>query len=199
MKQTLQVLIVEDSPDDLFLLRELLESSEEAHFKIFHEDRMDKAKSIAANHSIDVAIIDLSLPDSFGLDTFLTFHADFPRIPVVIVTASADHELAVEALNKGAQDYLYKGESSRTSIVRSLRYAIERQRLTTELKKALDHVKQLKGLLPICSACKKIRDDKGYWKQIEAYISEHSEAQFSHGICPVCAVKLYPELYPDHK
>jgi hypothetical protein len=61
-------------------------------------------------------------------------------------------------------------------------------------------VKTLKGLLPICSACKKIRDDKGYWSQIDAYISKHSEAEFTHGICPECAKKLYPEfnIKPDH-
>ena len=61
----------------------------------------------------------------------------------------------------------------------------------TKLEKAIDEIKKLSGLLPICSSCKKIRDDKGYWKQIESYISDHSEAQFSHGICPECLEKLY--------
>ncbi|MDL1963176.1 MAG: transporter substrate-binding domain-containing protein [Deltaproteobacteria bacterium] len=64
-----------------------------------------------------------------------------------------------------------------------------------ELEKAVKEIKQLSGMLPICASCKKIRDDKGYWKQIETYISEHSEAQFSHSICPECAQKLYPEFY----
>ena len=63
-----------------------------------------------------------------------------------------------------------------------------------ELKEALTRIKTLSGLLPICSSCKKIRDDKGYWNQIETYIRDHSEVDFSHGICPVCAVELYPEL-----
>ena len=63
-----------------------------------------------------------------------------------------------------------------------------------ELYKALAEVKQLSGFIPICASCKKIRDDKGYWNQIETYISQHSEAQFSHGICPDCMKKLYPEL-----
>ena len=70
----------------------------------------------------------------------------------------------------------------------------ESQRLLEELKQALHKVKQLRGLLPICSSCKKIRDDKGYWKQIESYIQEHSEAEFSHGICPECAKALHPDL-----
>ncbi len=71
----------------------------------------------------------------------------------------------------------------------------ERERLIHGLQEALAEVKTLSGLLPICASCKKIRDDKGYWNQIESYISEHSEAEFSHGICPECAKKLYPEFY----
>lgn len=72
------------------------------------------------------------------------------------------------------------------------RAEIEKDSLIVELKDALDKVKTLSGLLPICSSCKKIRDDKGYWNQIENYIRSHSNAIFSHGICPDCARKLYP-------
>lgn len=71
----------------------------------------------------------------------------------------------------------------------------EREGLIVELRAALAKVKQLKGMLPICSSCKKIRDDRGYWNQIENYIHDHSEAEFTHGICEECAHKLYPELY----
>lgn len=67
---------------------------------------------------------------------------------------------------------------------------------TRELTEAMDNVKTLKGLLPICASCKNIRDDKGYWTQIENYIHTHSDAQFSHGICPDCAQKLYPDIFP---
>jgi len=71
----------------------------------------------------------------------------------------------------------------------------ERERLIEELKKALENVKTLKGLLPICASCKRIRDDTGYWNQIEAYVREHTDAEFSHALCPDCAVKLYPKYY----
>ena len=71
----------------------------------------------------------------------------------------------------------------------------ERERLIKRLQETLAEVKTLSGMLPICANCKKIRDDKGYWNQIEAYIGDHSEAEFSHGICPDCAKKLYPEFY----
>ncbi len=71
----------------------------------------------------------------------------------------------------------------------------EREKLIVELKDALAKVKVLSGLLPICASCKRIRDDQGYWNQIESYIRNHSEADFSHGICPDCAKKLYPQFY----
>lgn len=73
----------------------------------------------------------------------------------------------------------------------------ERERLIIELQDALAEVRTLSGLLPICASCKKIRDDQGYWNQIEDYISSRSKATFSHGICPECAKKLYPEYYKD--
>ena len=71
----------------------------------------------------------------------------------------------------------------------------ERENLIAELQDAVRKIKTLSGLLPICSNCKKIRDDKGYWKQIESYIRDHSEAEFTHSMCPICAKKLYPELF----
>lgn len=73
----------------------------------------------------------------------------------------------------------------------------EREKVICELTEALSEVKTLSGLLPICASCKKIRDDKGYWNQIEVYIRKHSGAEFSHGICPECARKLYPEIFKD--
>ena len=73
----------------------------------------------------------------------------------------------------------------------------EKSTIIADLQEAIARVKTLSGFLPICASCKKIRDDKGYWNQIEAYISEHSEAEFSHGICPQCAQKLYPHLYNE--
>lgn len=72
--------------------------------------------------------------------------------------------------------------------------SVQRRTLHEENEKALREVKILSGFLPICASCKKIRDDKGYWNQIESYIRDHSEAEFSHGICPDCSKKLYPDL-----
>ena len=73
----------------------------------------------------------------------------------------------------------------------------ERENLIHDLQEALANIKTMSGLIPICAGCKKIRVDSGFWQQIEAYISDHSEAVFSHGICPECAIKLYPEIFGD--
>ncbi|MBN2704409.1 MAG: hypothetical protein JXR23_09390 [Pontiellaceae bacterium] len=73
----------------------------------------------------------------------------------------------------------------------------ELEKLNQQLAATLTEVKELSGLLPICSSCKKIRDDKGYWNHLEAYISKHSKANFSHGICPDCAQRLYPDYCDD--
>lgn len=73
----------------------------------------------------------------------------------------------------------------------------ERERLIRQLQEALANIKTLHGLLPICCSCKQIRDDQGYWSQIETYITAHTETEFTHGICPACAKKLYPDFCPD--
>lgn len=80
----------------------------------------------------------------------------------------------------------------KSEIEHALRTELEQK--VKELEAALEEIKTLKGIIPICSSCKKIRDDEGYWQRIETYISKHSEADFSHGICPNCAKKLYPDL-----
>lgn len=106
----------------------------------------------------------------------------------------------VELSNNGL---IFKGKKLVFCICRDItqrqQLEIERQHLILELKNALAQVKTLSGLLPICMHCKKIRDDKGYWKQIETFLKEHSEAEFSHGICRECAEKYYPDrkLYDD--
>ncbi len=87
-----------------------------------------------------------------------------------------------------------KVERHLRDIVERQRAQEEREKLILELQEALSKVKQLSGLLPICAGCKKIRDDSGYWNQIEHYLREHSEAEFSHGLCPECLETLYPEF-----
>lgn len=89
----------------------------------------------------------------------------------------------------------YRGTCKDITMRRALEE--ERERLIAELQDSLVNIKTLKGLVPICSSCKKIRDDKGYWQQVEVYVAKHTEADFSHGLCEDCAHKLYPEYFAD--
>lgn len=75
-----------------------------------------------------------------------------------------------------------------------VRLESEREKLIADLRDAAANIRTLRGMLPICAGCKKVRDDKGYWQQIEAYISDRTEAEFSHGLCPDCVIRLYPEI-----
>jgi DNA-binding NtrC family response regulator len=188
-----KALLIEDNPEDARLIREMLSEVVDGQFELEYSEELSAGLERMAGGGIDVVLLDLSLPDSRGLDTFIRVHGQAPDMPFVLLTGLDDEALAVRAVKMGAQDYLVKGRVDGNLLVRSMRYAIERNRLRVELKEALDKIKTLKGLLPICAWCKKIRDDKGYWKQLEAYIREHSEADFTHGICPECLAKLKEE------
>ena len=116
------------------------------------------------------------------------------RIPILLIMA-AFYGVFAEMVRKER-----KQKAGLIDYIAALKQAEEeRERLIGELQEALASIKTLSGLLPICYSCKQIRDDKGYWNQIEAYIGKHTEAEFTHGICPACAKALYPDLYRDDK
>jgi len=79
----------------------------------------------------------------------------------------------------------------------AFRRIIDLGKRNKELNQALEEIKELKGIIPICSSCKKIRDDGGYWHEVEVYVKNHTEAEFSHGLCPECAKKIYPKSFKD--
>ena len=103
--------------------------------------------------------------------------------------------LTLSPIKNGAGEIIGASSIARDITARK-RAEEERQRMIQELNEALSKVKLLRGLLPICSSCKRIRDDHGYWQQVEKYVQEHSEAEFSHAICPECMETLYPEFGP---
>ncbi|MGE5174320.1 MAG: response regulator [Betaproteobacteria bacterium] len=185
------VLLIEDDPDDAFLIQKVLCKEMKVIFEVKQVDRISKGLELLRGGGIDIVLLDFGLPDGQGLGTFETVHRHSPDVPIIVLTGQDDDEIAVESVQKGAQDYLVKGKIDGRLLRRSIRYAIERQKLHTQLEHSLREIKTLRGFLPICASCKKIRDDKGYWTQIESYISQHSEAEFSHGICPECFDKLY--------
>lgn len=101
--------------------------------------------------------------------------------------------------HENEESYPGKELENRNIVLQRLvdRKTTELNNANQELQTRLKEIKTLSGLLPICASCKKIRDDKGYWNQIEDYITTHSDAQFSHSVCPQCCKKLYPELYDE--
>ena len=194
----IRMLLVDDSADDALLVRNMLEN--QGDFLIDHCWTLSEAFAYLASEDPDVILLDLGLPDSLGgLQTLEQVLEVTSHLPIVVLTGLSNEDLGISAVQKGAQDYLVKDQVNLYLLGRSLRYAIERKRLVIDLQKALLQVKILSGLLPICSGCKKIRDDQGHWRQIESYIKEHSEAEFSHGICPDCAKELYAEYHQDDK
>jgi PleD family two-component response regulator len=201
-----KILLIEDSKGDARLLEESLAEVPGASFKVIWAVRLEQGLRYLADEEINLILLDLGLPDSDGFETFKKIHGASPDVPIIVMTGLNDEKLALEAVRDGAQDYLVKGQVDGNLLIRAMRYAIERKKLEIEREKiieklqdALAKIKTLSGLLPICSFCKKIRDDKGYWNQIEVYVRQHSDASFSHSICPECAKKHYPNLYKELK
>lgn len=125
-------------------------------------------------------------------------HAGTEEFYAVMVRDVTARVAALKVLRQ-AKEELEKRVKERTAALEATNQQLEvevaqRVKLIEELQSALSQIKTLSGLLPICAACKKIRDDTGYWSQIEVYIRDHSDAEFSHGICPDCVRELYPEL-----
>jgi DNA-binding NarL/FixJ family response regulator len=191
----IKLLLVDDNADDTFLTRRMLEkSAARCNCHIDHSSNLTDTLEYLSSEDPDVILLDLGLPDSQGLQTLEQVMAAAPHLPIVVLTGFANENLGIKAVQKGAQDYLVKGQVNKDLLVRSLRYAIERKQMVIDLQEALSQVKILRGFLPICAKCKSIRNDQGSWQQIETYIKERSEAEFSHCICPVCLKELYPEF-----
>jgi DNA-binding response OmpR family regulator len=150
-----------------------------------------------------LAILDWLMPGMDGTEVCRRLRAtpETRAIYVILLTARSGREDVIHGLEAGADDYVTKPfdkDELRARVqvgarVVELQAALAQR--VEQLEEALSRVKQLQGLLPICSYCKKIRNDRNYWQQVEGYISDHSEAQFSHGICPECyAQYVQPEL-----
>ena len=135
-EHSIKVLLVEDDPTDGFLLQETLAAAQCVPFQVTQVTRCSVAVQHLAAQHWDVVLLDLSLPDSLGLETFTTLHAQAPGVPMVVLTGLDDETVAVEAVQEGAQDYLVKGQVDGHGLVHAIRYAIERQRAEEALRQA---------------------------------------------------------------
>ncbi len=130
----IHVLLIEDNPGDIRLVRELFGQTKDGQFTLMHVDRLDAGIRCLNEARIDVILLDLSLPDSQGIETLIRMHAAAHGIPIVLMTGLEDEEFGLHLIQAGAQDYLIKGQTSAPLLARALRYAVGRQRLEEELR-----------------------------------------------------------------
>lgn len=210
------ILAVDDTETNLQLISRLLKSK---GYPVVVARSGIEALNAVQIELPSIILLDIQMPEMNGYEVCEQLKADSTtaNIPVIFISASSNTEDKVNAFKAGGVDYMTKPVKSEEVLARvtthlklsELQHELqqanqalasqleEQRRLNEELQKALSQVKALSGLLPICSSCKKIRDDDGYWHQVEAYIAAHSEAKFSHGMCKDCIKKFYPEHSED--
>ena len=158
-----------------------------------------------ARHVPDLVVTDITMPGMNGLVMAREIRTSHPHVPIVVTTAFSDVQYLLEAIDVGVDAYVLKPvdfDRLFAVVQRQLafvhreremaRHREEQRRLLEQLQAALAEVKRLSGLVPICSWCKKVRDDKGFWEAVETYVTSRSEAHFSHSICPACSAEHFP-------
>jgi CheY-like chemotaxis protein len=185
---SLRILIVDDEKT----IRRFLRATLSSHgYTVFEAETGEEALEEAVAKHPDAIVLDLGLPGMDGTEVTRRIRKR-AKTPIIILSVREDESDKVAALDAGADDYLtkpYNRDELRVRLNAGVRIIELQTRLAErvrELEAALDRVKQLEGILSICSYCKKVRDDQDYWQSVESYVSTHSEAHFSHGICPSC-------------
>jgi DNA-binding response OmpR family regulator len=182
------VLVVDDNPENLRLLGSVLETQGYATAMALNAR---DALAFAAGEKPDLILLDIMMPEIDGYETAkqLKNEKTTRDIPIIFLTAKTESEDIVRGFNAGAVDYVAKPFNTAELLARI--------RTHIELKHARDEIRTLRGILPVCANCKSIRNDTGEWETMETYLHEHSEAEFSHGLCPACLKKLYPQMADD--
>ena len=188
----MRVLIAEDDMVSRRILETLLRNW--GHEVVTTFDGEQAWQVMSAPEAPALAILDVMMPRVDGLEVCRRVRKLSPATPphIILVTAKPGARAIVDGMEAGADDYLtkpYDRDELRARVQVGVRIVELQTRLAgrvRELEGALEHVRQLQGILPICSYCKKIRGDQDYWQTVESYVADHSEAEFSHSICPAC-------------
>lgn len=204
----INILIVDDRPENLLSMESLIESPE---LNIVRASSGNESLGLMLDYEFAIVLLDVQMPGMDGFETaeLMRGSEKTKHVPIIFVTAlSKDQKYVFRGYESGAVDYIFKPlepEILKSKVkvfceIYRQKRIIQNQLTEIEekndvLQRQLKEIKVLKGFIPICASCKKIRDDKGYWTQVEQYVADHSEAEFTHSICPDCAKKLYPELY----
>ena len=188
----MKILIAEDDPVSATLLQTLLTQWD--YDVLITENGDDALSVLSADDGPSLAILDWIMPGLSGPAVCRKIRSASPSRPLylILLTRLGKRDNIVEGLDAGADDYLAKpfDAAELRARVQAGRRVVnlegELHDRVRELENALANVKQLQGLLPICSYCKKIRDDQDYWHQVDSYVAQHTDVQFSHSICPSC-------------
>ena len=191
MDKRYRILAVDDEYINTQVIKSLLREEYDVLTALNGQEAIDQVK----RYMPDLILLDVMMPDMSGFEVckIIKDDAQSADIPIIFLTALDTHDGQLEGLELGAIDYLTKPIKFQLLKLRVRNHIamIEQRdqllRKNEELEGALARVKQLEGIIPICMYCKKIRDDQQSWQQLEAYITNHSEARFSHGMCPQCA------------
>jgi DNA-binding response OmpR family regulator len=195
----MRILIAEDSLVSRRLLQSLL--AKWGYDVVTTVDGREAWEALQQEDAPHVAILDWMMPEMDGVEVCRRARmAGIKPLYILLLTARENTEDIINGLQAGADDYVTKPFEpselhARIGVgVRVVQLQMELQQRVQELEEALTRVNQLQGLLPICMYCHSVRDDENYWHRVEAYISRHSAAQFTHGVCPTCYDKMIAEL-----
>lgn len=204
-QSNLHILIAEDD----FMVSETIQKELESLGYTVVGKAPDGRKAVDLTQALqpDLVLMDIEMPDMNGLEATQHIYHTCPT-PVVMLTAYDSPDLVAQASEAGAGAYLVKMPGAR-EIDRAITIAVSRfddmmalrqfngelKTRNEELQKALGEIKTLEGILPLCSYCKKIKNDVGKWEEIDVYLHSHSQADISHSLCPVCMKKHYPKEY----
>ncbi|MGQ9804614.1 MAG: response regulator [Chlorobiales bacterium] len=203
-----KVLCIDDEPTHLIIFSQVLAQE---GFEVTVAGSAEDGLNYCAANYYDVVLTDYQMPLLNGIEFLISLKRFDNPPPVVILTGHGSEDVAVQAIKLGAMDYIVKDEKLvylkllGVTLLQAIelhearlaekKFIAEQAKLLNELQTALANIKCFSGLIPICSSCKKIRDDKGYWNRLETYLQKNLHLNLTHGLCPNCAEKLYPRKH----